>query len=206
MAIAISPNPSVLKAKQALRERMLAERDRLSAPEREAAGAAVAATVAAHPWWRAAGTVALFVSIQSEMPTAELLDRAWREGRHVALPRLDRSAGALALAFHRVNGRDELKPGVWGIPEPRVESPVVKPGQMDLWIVPGLAFDPRGGRLGYGKALYDQALAGVSAPIVGIGYAFQRVAALPLEPHDVMLRALVTEKGWHSAETGPEAA
>lgn len=206
MAIAITPNSTVAEAKQALRERMLAARDRLTPAQREAAGRAVADALTTHPWWRASGTVALFVSIQTEMPTAELLDRAWGAGRHVALPRLERHEGRLSLAFHAVSHRDELNPGVWGIPEPRAEAPLVKPGQMDLWIVPGLSFDRLGGRLGYGKALYDRALTGVSAPTVGIGYAFQRVEALPLEAHDVRLRAIVTEEGWHSVTNGPEAA
>jgi 5-formyltetrahydrofolate cyclo-ligase len=85
-----------------------------------------------------------------------------------------------------------MSPGAFGIHEPLEHWPRVRP---DLLLVPLLAFDGRGHRLGYGGGFYDRTLALLNVPAIGIAYAGQEVASLPDEPHDRRLDMILTEQG-----------
>jgi 5-formyltetrahydrofolate cyclo-ligase len=88
---------------------------------------------------------------------------------------------------------EDLAPGTWGLREPDPTAPEIAAADLDLVLVPGVAFDEAGGRLGMGKAYYDQALCGVERPRIGVAWEWQIVAELPTEPHDVPMTALCTE-------------
>jgi 5-formyltetrahydrofolate cyclo-ligase len=114
-------------------------------------------------------------------------------GHPLALPRLDGSGRPLRFLAWRAG--DVLDAGAFGLMEPQPAQPELLP---DLVLVPLLAFDRQGGRLGYGKGYYDRTLAKLRAgprPPVAIGLAFadQEVADVPTGPHDVALDAVVTE-------------
>jgi 5-formyltetrahydrofolate cyclo-ligase len=101
----------------------------------------------------------------------------------------------VALEFHRVPQGYVLMPGSFGIHEPLAHWPVVTPSVL---LVPLLAFDGSGHRLGYGGGYYDRTLAGLkNVRAIGIAYAGQQIEALPHEAHDIRLDAVLTEKGLH---------
>jgi 5-formyltetrahydrofolate cyclo-ligase len=179
--------------KRALRERMRATRRGLPPAARAEASAAITRHVRASAEWRRAGCVGLYASFRDEVDTAALLDAAREEGRRVALPVVT----GRDLVFRDVTDpARRLSASRLGVPEPGEDAPVVPLDAIHLFVVPGLAFDRQGGRLGYGAGFYDRALAGLPAPRVLIAFAAQEVARVPAEPHDRPMDAIVTEDGY----------
>ncbi|HEY2008789.1 MAG TPA: 5-formyltetrahydrofolate cyclo-ligase [Rhizomicrobium sp.] len=129
-------------------------------------------------------------ALPEEADPALLLERLVELGCHIAFPRV--AGRGLPLEFHRVPDGEVLAPGAFGVHEPLGTWPRVIP---DLLLVPLLAFDATGTRLGYGGGFYDRTLALSSAPAIGIAYAGQEVASLPRGSHDMALSMIVTEKG-----------
>ena len=179
-------------AKTALRERMLAARSALPAAERARASTAIAARVLKLPAWRAARTVALHAALGSEVDTGDLVRAAAAEGKRIVWPRLSRDGRVMELA---ACSAEELVPGPARALEPPASAPAVPPSAIDLVLVPGVAFDPGGNRLGRGRGHYDATLCRLGPAAVRIGIAFdaQVVDAVPAEPHDVPLDAVATE-------------
>jgi len=91
-----------------------------------------------------------------------------------------------------------------GIPEPEPEGEPVPPEEFDFVLVPGVAFDRHGGRVGYGMGCYDRVLERLreGVPMVGVGYDFQIYEEVPMEAHDVPLSAIVSESEIASSENG----
>lgn len=129
-------------------------------------------------------------ALPEEADPAALLVRLAELGCHIAFPRV--AAKHQPLEFHRVPHGEMLAPGSYGIAEPLEHWPRVTPG---LLLVPLLAFDPAGHRLGYGGGFYDRTLEKLAVPAIGIAYAGQEVASLPHEAHDRTLDMILTEQG-----------
>ena len=129
-------------------------------------------------------------SLPDEADPAIFLERLVELGCHIAFPRV--AGKGLPLEFHRVPDGEVLAPGTFGVHEPLDTWPRVVP---DLLLVPLLAFDATGSRLGYGGGFYDRTLALLKVPAIGIAYAGQEAASLPRGPHDMALNIVVTEQG-----------
>ena len=168
----------------------MARRDALDARERR--GAAIRERVAALPIYAAARAVHCYLSMRSEVDTRPLIASALAAGKRVAVPVVVPRAADLSHAWLDSLDADALAPDSFGTFNPRQLRPAA-PGEWDVTIVPLLAFDRRGCRLGYGKGFYDRLLTATRAPAVGVAFAAQEVPALPAEPHDVALAWIVTE-------------
>src|SRR6185503_13252460 len=183
--------------KAALRSEMIARRDALPAAERERIAAALTGQLVALPQYSAARTVLATMSIGSEWSTAEFLARASADGKVVVLPRVSPPPRRLELYAIGDLQRD-LVPGVWDIPEPdpaRCER--VAFDTVDFALVPALAVDRDGYRLGYGAGYFDGLLAGRKARsfcVTALPAAFI-VDRLPNEPHDVPVDLVLDERG-----------
>jgi 5-formyltetrahydrofolate cyclo-ligase len=129
-------------------------------------------------------------ALPDEADPALLLERLVDLGCHIAFPRVV-GKGA-ALEFHKVPDGEVLAPGAFGIHEPLDIWPRVIPQAL---LVPLLAFDAQGTRLGYGGGFYDRTLALLNVPAIGIAYAGQEVPSLPRDAHDRTLDMLLTENG-----------
>ncbi len=149
--------------------------------------AAVVATLRGWEVWKSARSLAGFSAVPGE---PQVLD-PWPPDRKIALPRV---AGD-QLILHWVTGPDDLVKGHFGILEPSSSAPVADPNGLDLILVPGIAFDREGGRLGRGRGYYDRLLAGASAFKVGVCFDSQIVPEVPREPHDIRMDAVVTPSG-----------
>ena len=176
--------------KRELRQRFLAWRENLSAEVCAAAGWAIGERVEGLTFWRQAQSILLYYSCRGEVDTLGLAASGWRAGKTVLLPRIKTGGRFDPVVWEE---GIVLKKGPFGIPAPEgapYEGPV------DLVLLPGVAFDQRGGRLGYGGGYYDRFLAGRTGETraLGLAYEGQLVAELPLEPHDVRLDAVVTEE------------
>lgn len=184
-----------------LRERLAS----LDAGATQRAGAAIAEVLGRMESWRRAGAIAAFVSRPDEVDTGPVLERARREGKRVLLPRV---LSGTALAFAAWPAGAPLVVGRFGLREPAPEAPVVPLGEAGIVLVPGLAFDAAGGRLGRGAGYYDRALADARAaadppPLIGLALALQIVEAVPMAPFDVRLDGVVCETGRVGARPGP---
>jgi len=129
-------------------------------------------------------------ALPEEADPALLLERLVELGCHIAYPRL--AGKGAPLEFHRVPDGEMLTPGAMGIHEPSESWPRVVPAYL---LVPLLAFDASGHRLGYGGGFYDRTLAALNVSAAGIAYAGQEIASIPFEPHDRTLDMVLTEQG-----------
>ncbi len=162
---------------------------------RQQAGAEIAQKVLALECYQHARTIHTYISWQEEVATHELIHLLLRAGRTVIAPRVHTSNNT--LAHYALSHFDALAPGASGILEPSAEHGAVRCDDLstiDLILVPGLAFDRPGNRLGYGGGYYDRLLAEIDAPKVGLAFAVQIVADLPIEPHDCRVDFIVTEQ------------
>lgn len=203
-----SPSPESASLRAEVR-RALLRRRRAQAPE-QAAERSLAAQkrLLASPCWRDAARVALYAGVREEMATDLLLREAWASGREVWLPRVRAADGGL-MDFVRCAGPECLRPGAFGLNEPHPELPGAGPDdaafQPQLFLLPGVAFDRQGGRMGYGGGFYDRFLgalgrmreaAGASAracPLLGFCFGFQIVEKLPRAAWDQPVDGLCTE-------------
>jgi 5-formyltetrahydrofolate cyclo-ligase len=167
-----------------------------------------AAHLASSPELAGARRVILYAALADELPSRPLfdvvLDVVLDAGRPALLPRPGPGA---TLEVAPVARWEELAPGRYGVLEPPAARPgsALAPG--DLILVPGVAFDREGHRLGRGRGWWDRTLAaacGVELTAVGVGFAFQVVEAVPYGPGDQALDAILTEDGWHRAGAGRE--
>jgi 5-formyltetrahydrofolate cyclo-ligase len=166
----------------------------LDPAERAAQQAVLDARFPDLPGLGASRTVLLFAStFPEEIDTRGWLAWSLERGQRLLCPRVDRRGRRLRLYEVRDLTTD-LVPGVLGIPEPRPDAPEVAPGEVDWVLVPGLAFDPRGYRLGRGAGHYDRLLPTLrpDAPRRALCLDCQWVDELPVEPHDVPLDGVVS--------------
>lgn len=188
----------VRAAKSALRATLRGRRAALDPAKRAAASAAVCAHLRASDAYRRASTLLVYRALPGEVDLTALIEDAHASGRSLALPRVV-GAELVLHAWPVVHGwlADVPGGGSFGIREPDPAWPVLQPDRIALACVPGVAFDAHGGRLGRGGGYYDRLLGHASRPFaVGVCFAFQRVEAVPLEPHDRHVDAVVDEDGW----------
>jgi 5-formyltetrahydrofolate cyclo-ligase len=177
----------ILAAKAALRAEMRAIRSRIPPEVARVAADEVADRLDAMPAIDAAKRVAIYLSFGDELSTWTLVDRWLVEGREVGVPRVLPGG---RMEFAPLRARAELVRGVLGIPT--VTAPAWD--VFDAVIVPGLAFGAHGERLGYGKGHYDRLLAAhPDVFTVGVGFDAQ-IADVPVDPHDMAMKAVVTER------------
>jgi 5-formyltetrahydrofolate cyclo-ligase len=192
-----SPTPHAVApprgTKGALRARILAARDALDPAQRGAGAQAIASRIAVLPSFDRATTVLATLPFGSEWDVRPLAQAALDRGKSIVLPRVDVATRRLVL--HRVDDLDaDVAPGFHGIPEPLPRAAIVRPADVDCVLVPGVAFDPAGRRLGYGGGYYDRLLPHLRPGVPRIAGAFdvQIVDAVPVDAHDLAVDIVVT--------------
>jgi 5-formyltetrahydrofolate cyclo-ligase len=181
-------------AKVAARSQCVARRDALAPAARSAASAAIAAGIGSLRSWCEADVVLLTLPFGSEWNTRLLLDAALDAGKRVVLPRVNRQSRMLDLLGIR-DPVGDVEAGFRGIPEPRASCPAVAPEAIHWVLVPGVAFDARGARLGYGGGFYDRLLPLLAPGTHRIAGAFdvQVIDHVPVAGHDARVHRIVTE-------------
>ncbi|MCB5177231.1 MULTISPECIES: 5-formyltetrahydrofolate cyclo-ligase [Microvirga] len=176
--------------KDQLRSEGFARRDGLDKDFRRQAAERIAGQVLALPDLRERNPVGAYWPIRSEVDTRPLMEALVARGQDVALSQILHPH----LSFRLWQPGDVLVKGGFGVREPGPDAPECFPQAL---LVPLVAFDRRGGRIGYGKGHFDRAIAALENqhPIltVGLAYAVQEIEQVPIEPHDRLLDLIVTE-------------
>lgn len=177
--------------KAALRTRARNARRAIPPGARAEAARLLAEHVLALPELDGARTVLLYGAAPEEIDPVVIENELRARGVRIGYPRV---AGKAALTLHLVTGPKSLVKGAFGLREPTASAPLLMPEEVDLAIVPGVAFDAAGGRLGYGGGYYDALLAGglSHALLVGVAFDEQVVARVPREAQDRAVDVLVT--------------
>jgi 5-formyltetrahydrofolate cyclo-ligase len=191
---------SLREEKRALRRAMAEQRDALPPERREAMAAAAVDLFLDLPEARQARTVAAFVSTRSEINTEPLILELKKRAVDVVLPRVSTGLIPPRLRFHQAE-RSDLVFGIFGLLEPRPDCPEVPAHAIDVFMVPGLAFDRSGARIGYGGGYYDELAAYVrahpdatNARFIGFAFDFQLLDTCPAGEWDVPLDCIVTNE------------
>ncbi|BCA79171.1 5-formyltetrahydrofolate cyclo-ligase [Desulfuromonas sp. AOP6] len=176
--------------KHSIRERMLAERRHLAPATCFSRSLLAQRRLLQTPEFQSARTVGLYSPIMNEVFTETLFEVARDQGKQILYPRV----GKDLLEFVVVEDRKELVHGRFGVLEP-IGQVVLVAADIDFLVIPGLAFDLSGFRLGYGKGCYDRALAQRAGRgvLAGLCFDFQVLAQLPTELHDIRLDLVLTE-------------
>lgn len=193
--------------KQRFRREMIARRRGMAADEAQRHSAAAQRRLMAQPLWLDAHIVALYASLPGELATDALLDAAWQQGKTVLLPRVvpqDVAGGKGHMDFVACTGWADLATGAYGIREPRPDLPAwdcqttPAPG---CFVLPGVAFDRHGHRLGFGGGFYDrfQARSTWPCPRVGLCFDLQLVDGFApglCDSWDMGVTHICTENAW----------
>lgn len=179
--------------KRATRAALRARRDALAEHERATGSHAIGSRARAllDAQVPSGGLVALYAAKGSEVETSMLDAHARARGLRVAYPRI--REGQRALAFHEVT-LDDLVPSRLGLSEPRPEAPTLALAEIAAFVIPGLAFDREGGRIGWGRGYYDATIAlAPDALRIALAFECQLVERIPREAHDMAVHVIITE-------------
>jgi len=186
--------------KQQLRQKAYAARN--DQADKHQASATICRQLIAQTWYRRADTVMWYVHCRSEMRTLPDLQQQLAGNKRIVVPfcTVD-DIGNRCLGLWLLEDITELKPGMWNILEPPPErwqeaGKIIKPDELDAVVVPGVAFDKQGGRLGNGAGYYDRLLQCVrsDAVLAGVCYQSQIVPSVPMQSHDVFMNFVITEQ------------
>jgi len=179
----------MIESKQELRARMKRGRNALSMIEATELSARIAERVLAVPEFMRAKRVFCYASVVGEVDTRGLMREIIYSGRELYLPRVKRNVKIDAVRLVSIN---ELCAGPYGIDEPEGDESI-EPGNLEVLLVPGVAFDRRGGRLGMGMGYFDRFLPLCRGLIIGLSYDLQIVDRVPTTGRDARMDMVITE-------------
>ena len=148
-----------------------------------------------HNLFKDAKSIFIYVSFDGEIDTHSIINYALKEGKIVCVPKIFTKAEGMHLM--KIDSFSSLTPGYYGILEPPADSEEMSPEDIDLIIMPGVAFDENGGRVGYGGGFYDRLLAGsnIQSTKIALAYRFQVFDKVPSDKWDERVDMIITEEG-----------
>ena len=193
MALTETVNEKLQNEKNRMRTVLLANRDALPPSVRATASRLIVGKICALAQYANAKTVMTYMGFGSEIETQPFFERIIADGKIAVLPRVDR--GSQTLILHAARGMSDLLTGKWGIREPCADAPPVSIKEIDFLLMPGVAFDRFGNRLGYGRGYYDKLLVIADPALTRVAAAFscQIVEAVPVGPTDQRIDCIITE-------------
>lgn len=182
-----------LETKKDIRNRIRKKRLVLPPEQRQQHSRRIISQVIEHPFFQNADEIYCYVSCEAEVSTFELLKKCLSVGKKVAVPKVIVDN---LMKFYYIDSLKVLKSGAYGILEPEDEPEREANGENVLVILPGVAFDAGGNRIGYGKGFYDNYLnAHPQYHRIGLAFSAQCVEHIPADRHDICMEAVITEKG-----------
>lgn len=190
-----TPTADIRQTKARMRRLLIEERRSLSPESRRQKSQRIWQRCRSLPSFPGSHVLCCYIGCGEEVETARELRTLLREGRRVAVPTLRAKGGS--PSFAKIRSWEELSPNSLGILEPSSEAlRIIPTAEIPLFFVPGIGFDERGRRLGYGLGFYDRALARASrdAVLVGLAFDLQVVESVPVVEHDHPMDIVITEQ------------
>jgi len=156
--------------------------------EREEKSRAITKKLLSLPEFLSSSSILFYASKEGEVDTLNAISKSMKMGKRVIVPVV--KGDRLLLSY--ISSTKDLSPGTYHIPEPKKLMPA-KPKDVELAIVPGIAFDKTGNRLGRGYAYFDKLLKVLHAPKIALAFDFQIVGSIPSEKHDIPVDKIITE-------------
>lgn len=184
-----------MESKKDIRNRILAERKRLSKEEWERKSQLIQQKVRSHPLYKEAKELYCYMDVRGEVGTGQLIQKALEDGKKVAIPKVEGEE----MEFYYIHSLSDVRKGAYGILEPDTKEMVSK--EPALLLMPGAVFDPSGGRIGYGGGYYDRyCRKHPKHKKMALAFDFQVVEKLPLEEFDIKAQWVLTERKIYHAE------
>jgi 5-formyltetrahydrofolate cyclo-ligase len=187
--------------KKMLRQQLREALSELTDQERAWSDGELTREFLAHPQVEKAQTIFAYYGVGTEINTQTIIQSLLDQGKTVCLPKC---LPDFAMEARKITSMGDLEPDKYGIPAPKDTCPVIPREDLDLILVPGLAFDSRGGRLGQGAGYYDRYLEDFEGPTLGLCREDFFQINLPREPLDVWVRFVLTEEGQVWPNTGED--
>lgn len=180
--------------KSEIRKQVLSARKAMSQDEVETKSAQILSRLMISPLLEQSEVILCYMDFRNEVQTGAIIEYLWSLGKIVALPRVNPDTKRLDL--YRVDGFRDMVTGSMGIMEPDTKLPQLLPEDIDLVLAPGVAFDEKGGRMGYGGGFYDRLIPTLrpDCQIIALAFEQQVVDDLPSDSHDQSIHGILTEE------------
>jgi 5-formyltetrahydrofolate cyclo-ligase len=176
-----------------IRKKLISQRNTIPFEDRQKKSQLIRDRLTQNPDFSTALTIMAYVSFASEVITQEIITHSLREKKRVIVPVVDIARHHLLLS--EIKHHNELVPSTYGIMEPQ-QLRIVQLDQIELFILPGVAFDEKGVRLGYGGGYFDRLLGDRKQhqKLIGLAFELQMQKELPCLPHDIFMNMVITEE------------
>jgi 5-formyltetrahydrofolate cyclo-ligase len=184
-----------LMDKKELRKETIERRDRIPSEVRTIKDRTIRDVFLGLKLYSECSRLLLFASFRSEVNTFPIIEKALQTGKRVALPRVNRSEKVLDLYY--IDSLEQLERGYMGIQEPVVAPErIAMVEDMEVIVLPGVAFDEQGGRIGYGGGYYDRLIGSIRGRphLIALAYEEQILPKIPMDPHDIRVDLIVTDR------------
>jgi 5-formyltetrahydrofolate cyclo-ligase len=180
--------------KDSIRKQIIEHRDSIDINTKGQWDESIFNSLVKSDWYKKANTIFAFVSFKSETDTHKIIKYAIQDGKTICVPRIKTKQKGIEI--FKIDSFDQLEKGYFGILEPLESCIAVDSKDIDLILMPGVAFDRQGGRLGYGAGFYDRFLSNMSNSVnkIAVAYHFQVLDNIPMDEHDVRIDGIVTEE------------
>ncbi len=178
--------------KEAIRKKHLKKRKQISKESLEQKSKKIAEQLFCTEEFNSAKTIMVFVPIKNEPETRSIIEKAWQQNKRVCVPLTDFSSNEIFPI--EINDFSELEEKKFGLLEPKNTVKKIDASEIDLVLVPGIAFDKKGNRVGYGKGFFDRFLEKTNCCTIGLCFEQHLEKKLPVEPHDKRVKKIITEK------------
>ena len=177
-----------------LRKQIIEHMNSLSEEQYTTLSEQIAFSLYAQKEWVEAKTIGITLSMENEVNTYPIIEKAWEEGKKVVVPKCNKETRT--MSFRQISNFDQLETVYMSLREPiPALTEEVNADEIDLQIVPGVAYTERGERIGYGGGYYDRYLMHYKGKTLSLAYSFQMVEHIPVEPFDKNVEKIITEKG-----------
>lgn len=183
-----------LLSKTTLRKLVLEKRDAVAVDTRKKWDEEVIKRIIHSEFYINSSSIFTFVSFGSEVNTHQIINLALNDNKIIYVPKI--KSKEKGIEIFRINSLSDLKPGYFGILEPSENCSAADSSDIDLILMPGVAFDRQGGRLGYGAGFYDRFLTKMNKKItkIALAYQLQVVDSVPMESSDVRIDGIITNE------------
>lgn len=188
----------IFNEKKILRKEILTKRNNIDIAEKEKMDKKILDRFYESKYYKEAKNIFIYISYESEIDTKDIINKAFNDNKKIYVPRTEFKTRLMDAV--EIKSLDNLVKSEYGILEPSVKEPHIDPNELDLIVVPGVAFDRDGGRMGYGAGFYDRYFKKISNDNIkrivklALAYDFQVLEEVPMNAQDIPVSYIITEK------------